>query len=227
MRRLLNWYEHGYMAVDNYVYDVGGQTASALLEYRSGTPAEACGGSTVYSNGNGSLMRLLPLALWHRGSDCDLIEYAFRQSRVTHGHPRSQLCCALYCLWARNVLLEIEEPYIHAVRTIRDEFADGSEEREEFEAHIRPEDEGATTGGGYVVDCLRSARRATQERSFEAVLKAAVAMGNDTDTTACVAGGIAGIRLGVEAIPERWREGLRGRELFDELFDALVAERCT
>ncbi len=54
-------------------------------------------------------------------------------------------------------------------------------------------------------------------------MKAAIALGNDTDTTACVAGGIAGLRDGVGAIPVRWRLGLRGREMVDPLLRALLA----
>jgi ADP-ribosyl-[dinitrogen reductase] hydrolase len=50
-----------------------------------------------------------------------------------------------------------------------------------------------------------------------------VAMGDDTDTTACIAGGIAGLRSGIDAIPPRWRDALRGRDLVDPLLARLVA----
>jgi ADP-ribosylglycohydrolase len=52
--------------------------------------------------------------------------------------------------------------------------------------------------------------------------RAAIALGNDTDTTACLAGGIAGLRDGIEAIPQRWRDGLRGKELSAPLLDRLL-----
>ncbi|MBI5542704.1 MAG: ADP-ribosylglycohydrolase family protein, partial [Deltaproteobacteria bacterium] len=68
-RRMLDWYEHGYLAVDGKVFDVGVQTSSALLELRAGTPALKAGRSDERANGNGSLMRVLPLALWHAGPD--------------------------------------------------------------------------------------------------------------------------------------------------------------
>jgi len=104
-RRMLDWYEHGYLAVDGKVFDVGVQTSSALLELRAGTPALKAGRNDERANGNGSLMRVLPLALWHIGRDESLMSDAMAQSRVTHGHMRSQVCCALYCLWARRVPL--------------------------------------------------------------------------------------------------------------------------
>ena len=103
-RRLLNWYEHGYMAVDNCVFDIGITTGEALRKLRSGVRATEAGADHGHSNGNGSLMRVLPLALWYQGSDDALIRDAHAQSCVTHRHVRSQVCCALYCLWARYVL---------------------------------------------------------------------------------------------------------------------------
>ena len=78
-------------------------------------------------------------------------------------------------------------------------------------------------GSGYVVDCLRSARWATEQGSYEAAVRAAIGLGHDTDTTACVAGGIAGVRDDVGAIPARWLEALRGRELVEPLLERLLA----
>jgi ADP-ribosylglycohydrolase len=216
-RRLLRWYDEGYMAVGGDVFDVGTQTERALRALRAGTPALEAGSSEERAQGNGSLMRVLPLALWHHGTDAELVADAQAQSRVTHGHPRVQVCCALYCLWARCALEEAADPWSEAVETMRELYPEGSSIRSELDAYIRPDEPPKGNGGGYVVDCLRSARWAVQTGSYEQVVKAAVALGNDTDTTACVAGGIAGVRDGVAAIPKRWRAGLRGRELLDPL----------
>lgn len=89
---------------------------------------------------------------------------------------------------------------------------------------IRPDAEPAATGSGYVVDCLHSARIALKEETFEGVVKRAVRFGNDTDTTAAVAGGIAGLRHGLAGIPPRWLESLADRDLVDPLADRLKAE---
>ncbi len=226
IRRLFDWYEKGYMAVDGEVFDVGVQTGQAFAAYRSGISAVDCGNALPEGKGNGSLMRALPLAIWHQGSDEELVSDAFLQSRVTHGHLRVQLCCALYCLWGRNVLRETAEPWQRAVEGIRNLFASGTAEREEFEAHIRPEAEATCSGGGYVVDSLRSAQLVCQQDSYKSVVRAAIRLGNDTDTTACIAGGIAGLRFGVGSIPMRWREALRGQDIFLDLLDALVARLC-
>jgi ADP-ribosyl-[dinitrogen reductase] hydrolase len=219
-RRMVNWFEHGYLAVDGDVFDVGIQTQAALARLAAGVEAAQAGSRGERDNGNGSLMRVLPLALWHRGSDQGLIEDAMRSSQPTHGHLRSQLCCAVYCVWARRLLegIELREAWDAAVAAIEVHAGLANAELAAIDLRRAP----GGQGSGYVVDCLHSARWALEEPSYEGVVKAAIALGNDTDTTAAVAGGLAGIVFGIEGIPARWRQGLRGRELLDPLLDALL-----
>lgn len=220
MRRLSNWRDAGYLAVDGEVFDVGMTTYRALDLFKGGTPAVRAGPADEDANGNGSLMRALPLALWHRGSDAELASDAALQSRVTHGHPRSQVCCALYCLWARRILEGSGDPWHAAVTALRESYPAG---RVELERHVLPY--GEPRGTGYVVDCLHSARLALAAGSYEQVVRAAIALGNDTDTTACVAGGLAGLRDGYDAIPQRWRDALREPELARPLLEKLLASQ--
>lgn len=222
MRRMTNWNELGYMAANGRVFDVGVQTSIALMNFRAGTPAIECGPAEVSSNGNGSLMRVLPLALWHRGSDEELVRDARTQSLPTHGHLRSQLCCALYCLWARRILEAAADPWRDAVETLQRVYAPASPERAELDREIRPLDDIAGRGSGYVVDSLRSARQCFDAGDYEAVVRAAIRLGNDTDTTAAIAGGIAGLRDGIGAIPARWREALPDTAQFEPLIAQLL-----
>ena len=92
----------------------------------------------------------------------------------------------------------------------------------ELEWHIRPADDTPGRGSGYVVDSLRSARDALRQPDYESVAKYAISLGHDTDTTACIAGGVAGLRDGVETIPVRWRNALRGREICNPIIEKLV-----
>lgn len=221
-RRLLAWRHEGYLAVDGRVFDCGTQTSLALRSLASGIPAIEAGPRSERENGNGSLMRVLPLALWHRGPDADLVAGAHAQSRVTHGHERSQVCCALYCLWARRTLDEAADPWAEAVAALRTTYAPGSPHRRELDEVVRPDEPPSGRGSGYVLDCLHSARLAQEAGGYESVVKAAVALGEDTDTTAAVAGGIAGLRDGASAIPRRWVQGLRGRDLYHPLLHGLL-----
>jgi ADP-ribosyl-[dinitrogen reductase] hydrolase len=215
--RFVNWYEHGYMAVDARVFDVGIQTAKSIRAIQAGTPALQAGSSDPYSQGNGSLMRVLPLALWHQGGDADLVLDAHNQSKVTHGHLVCQVCCAMYCLWARRTLEGHSHAWEAALQALRAIYATQPGYLEVLEDVFRANAERRVTGTGFVIDCLFSAKWALEQGDFETVVRAAISLGKDTDTTACVAGGLAGIRDGLEGIPIRWRRALRGQELLEPL----------
>lgn len=222
-QRLVRWLDEGYLAVDGNVFDVGIQTSRAIAKLRAGSPALMAGSTEESALGNGSLMRVLPLALWHRGSDAELVADARAQSRVTHGHLRAQLSCALYCLWARCILNDAASPWDAAVGALRALYPPSSPERQELEDSIHPDKLPAGHGRGYVVDALHSAHWAVMQGDYETTVRSAVSLGNDTDTTACLAGGIAGLRDGIAAIPQRWRDGLRGMDLYTPLLTALTS----
>ena len=116
------------------------------------------------------------------------------------------------------------DPWDSAVATLREHYGD-SALRTEFEDHVRPDDPSEGRGTGYVVDTLRTVRGTMGEPSFERVVRKAIRYGRDTDTTASVAGGLAGGRHGVGGIPERWLIALRGRDLAEPLVEPLVG-RC-
>ena len=221
--KLVLWFREDYMWVDE-LFDVGVQTQRAILNLRKGIPPLEAGPNTERKNGNGSLMRVLPLALWHQGSDAELVKDAFDQSAVTHGHLRSKVCCAIYCLWARRILQNDENAWDSAIETFYEIFPEGTPENMEYETRIFPKDaDYEIKGGGYVVESLRAAHWLNENNdSYEKTVKAAISLGDDTDTTACIAGGIAGLKFGFEAIPKRWRENLRGKEIYEPLLEKLL-----
>ncbi|MEZ4249414.1 MAG: ADP-ribosylglycohydrolase family protein [Polyangiales bacterium] len=224
-RRLVSWYEWGEYAVDGVVFDVGVQTAEAIRAIRAGTPALEAASRDSSANGNGSLMRVLPVALFAVGDDASLVADAFASSAVTHAHPRAQLCCALYCLHVRALLEDVADPLGEARRRLRASLHDEALTAE-LEYFVRPDELQGGRGSGYVVDSLRSALDALDAGDFEAVVRYAVRLGHDTDTTAAIAGGLAGVRDGLDALPTAWPATLRGRELAEPLIDALVAHRA-
>jgi ADP-ribosylglycohydrolase len=225
--RFVAWNDQGAYAVDGRVFDIGIQTAKSLQAIRMGVAPLRAGSTEERALGNGSLMRALPLVLWSKDPDGTLIANAMDQSRLTHGHLRAQVCCALYCLWARRILDGRPDPWASAVAFLRSMWPESTPERAELEFHIRPDDAPEGQGQGYVVDTLRSARWAVETTaSYEDAVRAAIALGHDTDTTACVAGGVAGLRYGVNGIPARWRDGLRGQDVLSPLRERLLAWRA-
>lgn len=216
-KRLVRWHDEGYMAVNGYVFDIGNQTSAAIARLKRGCTTSDSGLCGERNNGNGSLMRCLPLALLHQGNDVALVIDAHRQSKLTHGHPRSQVCCALYCLWARREMQGHTAPFDSAVATLRRIYRADPVSLKELAFVLSPIHREMARGTGYVVDSLVSAQMACEETSYLEVIQRAIAFGNDTDTTACIAGGIAGIRYGVVGVPAPWLERLRGKAILQAL----------
>ena len=223
--RLLRWYDEGYMAVDGDVFDCGLQTECVIDRLRDGVSPYRSGGMDERSNGNGSAMRCLPLALWHTGSDEELVHHAHLQSLVTHAHPRSLVCCAYLCVAARGYLHQIADPWTSGDQRLADIY-DGWANVQERQVLLRELDvlrSFPTThnpaGTGYCIDTVHTVRTAMQEETFEDVVKTAILFGHDTDTSAAIAGGLAGCRDGMFGFPVRWLEQLRGFELVEPLID--------
>lgn len=220
--RLLAWYHKGHLAVDGKVFDIGIQTGVALDRLARDIPPLEAGLDGERNNGNGSLMRTLPVALLHKGGEASLVALTHEQSRLTHAHPRSQVCCALYALWARKEMEGTTDPWTDAVQILQALYPPDSPHRMELEVSVLAyPGKHPLRGSGYVVDCLHSAREACREADFASIIRAAVAYGHDTDTTACVAGGIAGLRHGKCGIPPAWLAALRGSEILAPMLSRL------
>lgn len=219
--RLLRWQREGYMAVGRRVFDIGIQTGAALARLAAGLPPTKSGLSGERNNGNGSLMRCLPLALLGPDNDTELVRAAHEQSQITHAHPRAEACCALYVLWARAEMRGATNPWDEAIAHLRDIYANNPEFRahaRELEIGILPFAAARPRGTGYVVDTLFSARAALEEPDYVRAVRRAVAFGHDTDTTACVTGGLAALRWGLPSIPPHWREQLHGKPWLGQIF---------
>ena len=195
-RRFVAWMERGEYAVDHRMFDIGGTTATAL---RTGA-----GATGTHDNGNGSLMRILPLAF----SDATDDEIA-QVSAITHAHPTSCRACVTYVHLARDLAAGI--PVADAIARIEDDAAPFTRLRSIAEL---PRDE--IRSSGYVVDTLEAALWCLATTTdYAACVLAAVNLGEDTDTVAAVAGGLAGIVYGEAGIPKPWLDALRGRDLID------------
>lgn len=226
-RRALAWRRTGaYTPNGDGLFDIGRTTARALDRIASGVPAGEAGPAGMTDNGNGALMRILPIALVGRERPTEeLVDRAHRASRVTHGHPRSQVGCALYTLVARNLLggrgrTDALRRARQAIRVIYEDLGAG----EWLEALDFLEGYPERGGRGRVWDSFWSAWDAfAGATGYVDAIERAIRYGNDTDTTAAIAGGLAGIRWGLEAIPADWQAGMRGRDLVDPLVERLVA----
>lgn len=218
---LIAWYRTGFMTPDGRVFDVGMQTMQALENYsRYGDPL-TCSPAEEWNNGNGSLMRSLPCAFFSASTSAEIINCARLQSLPTHAHLRSQLACALYSLMAWQ-LVNGKGPIdaLDYAQDALDESVDASERAELtilLDGRLEP-----SKGSGYVVDSLWSAIRCVLATSdYENCMRNAISLGNDTDTTACIAGGLAGMIYGEKGIPMRWKTKLQGQTIVEDVLGRL------
>jgi len=200
-RRLHAWLHRGLNAPRRMVTDVGSQTVTAINRLHMGWPAHLAGPREATHLGNGALMRVLPLALWHRGADDELAWLAARQSLVTHGHPLSQACCAMYCLWVRERIVQPAGAWHRAAANLRSiarrpppagmPVEDGALlPWRVIDQLIHPRNRRRLTSNGKVLETLWCARIAVETAdSALGAARIAAAFGGDTDTAAAVATG--------------------------------------
>ena len=220
------WYYDGKYTPTDVTFDVGGTCARAIeAHFVHGQAPLECGLADEYSNGNGSLMRIHPFSLMayarHRdnGSWENIIAQA---SALTHSHERSVLACKIYTLILFHLL---DKPNKQSVRVALQCAARDYGDSEEigcysrlFEADFDRLSVGEIRSSGYVVDTLEAAVWCllTTDNYRDCVLRA-VNLGEDTDTVAAVAGGLAGALYGYEAIPEEWLSTLIRRDMIEEM----------
>lgn len=195
-KRFRAWANEGAYTPDGYMFDIGNATSTALAEGRG------CTG--VRSNGNGSLMRIAPLAFTNATDD-----EVRAVSAITHAHEISTEACVVFVRLLRKIVSGT--PVVEATANVK--TADYAFDSDKSIDDVR--------SGGYVLDTLDAALwcLCNTDSYAECVLKA-VNLGRDTDTTACVAGALAGAVYGLDAMPAEWVDVLRAKDVIDAcLFD--------
>lgn len=231
--RFLKWFDSGYLTPFDESFDIGRTTAEAMVQLKRGVNPIEAGPKDEHSNGNGSLMRILPTALYFTElSDREFIKKLSEISRMTHGHPRSQLGCVLYGLYVKALLLG-EDPS-QAYETLgkkAPESVKGTILENELPTYQRILDGSLLTlseeeinSSGYVVDTLEASIWCLLQYSdFNGTLLKAVNLGEDTDTVGAVAGGLAGVYYGLSEIPKQWVDELIKKDKILELIEHFVA----
>jgi ADP-ribosyl-[dinitrogen reductase] hydrolase len=230
----MRWLHKGYWTPTGEVFDVGMATRDSIERLATGIDPELAGADDERSNGNGSLMRILPVVLrFAASSPEEMLEYAHRASCLTHRHPRSQMACGFYCLMV-SALLRGTEPvsaYQFAVGQVVAQYqlppykAELVHFARLLSGGIVDVPEPEIRSSGYVVDTLEASLWCLlNSNSFtESILKA-VNLGHDTDTTGCVTGGLAGVYYGAEKIPKEWLGAIVRKKEIGKLFERFTRE---
>jgi ADP-ribosylglycohydrolase len=238
-RRAINWLDMSYWTAHGEVFDVGNATRYAIQNLRAGVAPTKAGPRSETDNGNGALMRILPLVFhetW-RAESLDLnAAWALTEAvaSVTHGHPRSSLGCFLYLLVARSLLQgasiaiayeqarDFANTWIHRQAAAK-AFYEWPHYAAFLDGSLVTAPEAEIKSSGYVVHTLEAALWCLLTHdTYAATVLAAVNLGDDTDTTGAVAGGLAGLAYGEAAIPAEWLAVLARRSDIEDLAARLV-----
>ena len=222
--RFLRWFDHGYWGAHGRVFDIGNATRCALDRIGLGSLAVEAGGKNESDNGNGSLMRILPMSLLPVPDQDTFLSQLEQASCITHAHARSQMACAFHGLMTQALLAgESPRAALHRAQAQFVERYRDHGELAEFRDLLKPDladlSEDRVHSGGYVIDTLLASLWCLlNTQSFSECTLKAVNLGGDTDTTGCVAGGLAGVHYGMAAIPNDWLAALPRQEELRALF---------
>lgn len=230
--KFLAWLDDGYLSARDLAFDVGLQTTQSLSIVRDILSKRSfelldnlANDDDEQSNGNGGLMRILPLVLHIEGMALmHQFELIQKCCALTHPHSRSVLCCFLYLKMAEYVIARQDKlaAFLQARKDTLDLMTDLNSTDTEFKALARllygdlsKLQEAEIDSSGYVVSSLEASIWCllTTDTFPEAVLKA-VNLGDDADTTAAITGGLAALLYGEESIPAEWIALLKKPELF-------------
>lgn len=233
MDNFVAWYKEAKFTAGGVVFDVGGTTANAINNYLLGEDVDSCGEDYEHSNGNGSLMRMLPVAydLWQRKGfviDEYVVETVGKFSELTHAHPISKEACVFYTGVAMSILENRSGTHQKAitlgVQAVEDYYAKSGgsillamrEVSSLMERVKAPESSIKSTG--FVVDSLEASLWSLYgSKSFAEAITRAIGLGGDTDTIGAITGSLAGLYGGISDIPKDWMKDLKNKELIEEV----------
>lgn len=232
-RNFVKWYHENFWTARGEVFDIGIATREAINRIAHGEVPEFAGNTDASSNGNGSLMRILPLLFYIKDLPIsERYEITKKVSSITHGHIRSVISCFYYLEFTREILLGKEKFEIY--QKLQTEIPDflNSLSIDQYEISffdrllkddISELGEYEISSSGYVLHSLEASIWCllNTDNYKEATLKA-VNLGEDTDTTAAITGGVAGLLYGFDTIPENWVEQLARKEDIDDLAGRLA-----
>ncbi|WP_375182123.1 ADP-ribosylglycohydrolase family protein [Chryseobacterium sp.] len=229
----VKWVKYGHWTAHGRLFDIGGTTRHSIARLIKGESAKFSGNIFEEDNGNGSLMRTLPLAFYLK--DEENIEKLYQTvkevSAITHAHFRSVFACFIYVIFAVELIKgkDKKQAYHHTQKMVL-QFAEiqgfNPKEIQLFDRVLKNDiseyHEDSISSGGYVLHSLEASLWCflKSENYTEAVLKA-VNLGEDTDTTGAITGGIAGLYYGFESIPKEWIDVLARKEDIEKLCEKL------
>jgi ADP-ribosylglycohydrolase len=231
-QNFVKWYKQNYWTARGSVFDIGITTRKAIDRLAAGIRPDQSGCFESTANGNGSLMKIAPLVFYLMDKPInERFEITRQVSSITHGHIRTVIACFYYLEFARQLFVDRKKMDVYRnLQTDVPEFLKSisinPEEIAVFDrllkGNIYELTEWDIYSSGYVVHTLEASIWCllTTGSYKEAVLKA-VNLGEDTDTTAAVTGGLAGLLYGTANIPQHWIKQIARQDDIDDLAERM------
>lgn len=236
MKRFVEWLYDGKYTPFGEAFDEGLTCMRAIENFKNGVSVEECGMQGEFANGNGALMRIMPVCLFAYEKEKtgewtkdEAIEAIHKVSALTHNHLRSKMACGIYYFLMEHIL-EVDGSLKDRMQKGMDQavaYYGGNVEAlgqlEHFQRLVRLDEfqevaEEQIRSGGYVIDGIEAAVWCLLNTdNFRDCLLKAVNLGDDTDTTAAIAGGLAGVFYGYESMPEEWIEKVQRKEWIEKM----------
>lgn len=227
MQLFAMWVNLGFWTADGETFDVGNTCSAAIDNFQQGNYPDAWGLGSEKDNGNGSLMRILPLLLPFRQiEEKNRYKLVSDFSGVTHAHKISVDCCYIY-LWFASLLHDrknVKVAWEQLQKTLPPHILHDDLYANLFKGDITQADANTFNAKGYVLGTLEIAIYSLlTTSSYEDAVVKAISFGNDTDTNAAVTGGLAAIVYGYQTIPQHWLSPLKKLNKIIELANKLDA----
>ena len=210
------------------VFDIGNTCARAIDKFEENhDDPTTCGLTDIYSNGNGSLMRILPIAYYaieRHLKDNEVLDLVRNISSITHAHEISIMGCYIYTRFAM-FLLNGKDKYSAYSMTKCVDYTMISEDTQKYYERLLKEDISKLKindikSTGFVVDSLEACIwLLLQSDNYKDAIIGAINLGDDTDTIAALTGGLAGIVYGYDFIPKEWLEKIARIEYLEDIFE--------
>lgn len=214
------WLKKDYYTPNKKCFDVGNTCFSAISSFSYGIDPIKCGLNGEYSNGNGSLMRMLPVALYcyyKKIDDKSIIKLSSEMSSLTHAHEISKLGCYIYIRYIMYLLDNYDKYEAYNLIKKLDYCSYNECSLSKYDRiinkNINEYDIDDIESTGYVVDTLECALWIfLNNNSFKDCIITSTNIGNDTDTIGAIVGSMAGIIYGIKSIPKEWLDKLKRKE---------------
>lgn len=220
MNRFVAWWQSGHNSVTGECFDIGITTSSALQRFLD-TNESLCGSTNPNSAGNGSLMRLAPVAIRWSQQPAQAREAARLQSRTTHAATQAVEACAFYAMLLVEAISGESKDAVLRPRGWKGDPAIADIAAGAWRSKTRSD----IVSSGYVIHTLEAALWSVgQATSFEHALITAVNLADDADTVGAVTGQLAGALWGLTSTSEAWLAKLAWRDRIERfalsLFEA-------